>query len=53
MYFLFELRDSAMSKSTAVDVYWREIKDVQPLSRADEVTLFEQARNGDEEAREN
>ena len=41
-----------MSKSTAVDVYWREIKDVQPLSRAAEVTLFERARTGDEEARE-
>ena len=41
-----------MSKSTAVDIYWREIKDVQPLSRAEEVTLFEQARAGDEEARQ-
>lgn len=41
-----------MSKSTAVDVYWREIKDVQPLSRAEEVTLFERARAGDEEARQ-
>ncbi|MCC7264356.1 MAG: RNA polymerase sigma factor RpoD/SigA [Candidatus Latescibacteria bacterium] len=41
-----------MSKSTAVDIYWREIKDVQPLSRAEEVTLFERARAGDEEARQ-
>ena len=41
-----------MSKSTAVDIYWREIKDVQPLSRAEEVTLFTRARSGDEEARQ-
>jgi RNA polymerase primary sigma factor len=33
-------------------MYWREIKDVQPLSRAEEVTLFERARAGDEEARQ-
>jgi len=41
-----------MGKSTAVDVYWREIKNVQPLSRTEEVALFERARAGDEESRQ-
>jgi len=41
-----------MAKSTAVDVYWREIRNVQPLSRTEEVALFERARAGDEEARQ-
>lgn len=33
------------------ELYWREIKNAQPLSRADEVRLFKRARQGDEEAR--
>ncbi len=35
-----------------IELYWRDIKDVQPLSRADEVRYFERARAGDEEARQ-
>jgi RNA polymerase primary sigma factor len=34
------------------DLYWREIKDAQPLSREQEVALFERAHAGDEDARE-
>ena len=34
------------------ELYWREIKNAQPLSRADEVRLFKRARQGDEEARQ-
>lgn len=35
-----------------VDLYWREIKDVAPLSREAEVELFRRIRAGDEEARQ-
>ena len=35
----------------AVEVYWREIKDTQPLSREQEFELFTRAKAGDEEAR--
>ena len=41
-----------MSKSTAVELYWREIKGVQPLSRTEEIALFERAHAGDQEAYE-
>ena len=34
------------------ELYWREIKNAQPLSRADEVRLFKRARQGNEEARQ-
>ena len=34
------------------ELYWREIKNAQPLSRADEVRLFKRARQGDEGARQ-
>lgn len=35
-----------------VDLYWRDIKDAEPLSREREVELFKRAREGDDEARQ-
>ncbi len=35
-----------------IDLYWREIKDTVPLSRDMEVELFQRARAGDDEARQ-
>jgi RNA polymerase primary sigma factor len=35
-----------------IELYWRYIKDAQPLSRADEVAYFKRAKAGDEEARQ-
>lgn len=35
-----------------IELYWRDIKDAQPLSRADEVAYFQRAKAGDEEARQ-
>lgn len=35
-----------------IELYWRDIKDAQPLSRADEVAYFKRAKAGDEEARQ-
>ena len=34
------------------EIYWRDIRDTQPLSRRDEVDLFTRIKQGDEEARE-
>ena len=34
------------------ELYWREIKNSEPLSREDEVRLFKLVRRGDEEARQ-
>ena len=34
------------------EIYWRDIRDTQPLSRRDEVDLFTRIKRGDEEARE-
>ena len=34
------------------EIYWRDIRDTQPLSRMDEIDLFTRIRQGDEEARE-
>lgn len=39
-------------KITPTELYWREIKDAQPLSREDEVRLFKRVRRGDEGARQ-
>lgn len=36
----------------AVELYWKEIKDTQPLSRSQEFELFTRVRAGDEEARQ-
>ena len=36
----------------SIDVYWREIKDSQPLSRQREFELFQRLRGGDGSARE-
>jgi len=36
----------------AVELYWKDIKDAQPLSRSEEVRLFKLAKAGDEEARQ-
>jgi RNA polymerase primary sigma factor len=35
-----------------VELYWRDIKDTQPLSRKQEVELFRKVRQGDEGARQ-
>ena len=35
-----------------IELYWRDIKNAQPLSRADEVAYFKRAKAGDEEARQ-
>jgi RNA polymerase primary sigma factor len=35
-----------------IELYWRDIKDAEPLSRAMEVELFERAHAGDDEARQ-
>ncbi|MEW6750364.1 MAG: RNA polymerase sigma factor RpoD/SigA [Candidatus Latescibacterota bacterium] len=35
-----------------VDLYWRDIKDTEPLSREAEVELFQRVRAGDEQARQ-
>jgi len=37
---------------TPIDLYWREIKDAQPLSRQREIDLFRRAHAGDEAARQ-
>ena len=36
----------------AVDLYWKEIKDTQPLSRSQEFELFTRSKAGDEAARQ-
>ena len=36
----------------AVELYWKEIKDTQPLSRSQEFELFTRAKSGDEGARQ-
>jgi len=36
----------------AVELYWRDIKNAEPLSRQEEVRLFKLARDGDEAARQ-
>jgi len=38
------------SHADMLDLYWREIKNNKPLSRKDEVELFEKVRTGDTEA---
>ncbi|NKB66284.1 MAG: sigma-70 family RNA polymerase sigma factor [Candidatus Latescibacteria bacterium] len=45
---------SAFENNTndAIGLYWRDIKDAEPLSRAREVELFTRARTGDEQARQ-
>lgn len=40
------------STADAVELYWRDIKNAQPLSRQEEVRLFKLAKAGDEAARE-
>ena len=44
--------DTKISGSTlsVTDLYWRDIKDAQPLSREEEVAFFNRARAGDENA---
>ena len=37
---------------SATDLYWRDIKDAEPLSREEEIALFKRAKAGDEEARQ-
>ena len=36
----------------AVELYWKEIKDTQPLSRSQEFELFTRTKAGDEAARQ-
>ena len=46
---------NAQKKETmysATDLYWRDIKNAEPLSREEEVALFKRAKAGDEEARQ-
>ena len=46
---------NAQKKETtysATDLYWRDIKDAEPLSREEEIALFKRAKAGDEEARQ-
>lgn len=37
---------------SATDLYWRDIKDAEPLGREKEVELFQRAKTGDEKARQ-
>jgi RNA polymerase primary sigma factor len=37
---------------SATDLYWRDIRDAEPLSREEEIALFKRAKAGDEEARQ-
>ena len=37
---------------SATDLYWRDIKDAEPLSREKEVEFFQRAKAGDEKARQ-
>jgi len=41
----------AVTSYTPTDLYWRDIKDAEPLSREEEIELFKRARNGDDQAR--
>ena len=46
---------NAQKKETmysATDLYWRDIKNAEPLGREEEVALFKRAKAGDEEARQ-
>ena len=46
---------NAQKKETmysATDLYWRDIKDSEPLSREEEIALFKCAKAGDEKARQ-
>jgi len=40
------------NQQNPVDLYWRDIKDNQPLSRQEEYALFQRIRGGDEKARQ-
>ena len=42
-----------LAQYNPTDLYWRDIKDAEPLSREQEIELFTRARQGDEEARQN
>lgn len=42
----------ATSQYDSIELYWRDIKDAQPLSREDEVEYFKRAKAGDEAARQ-
>ncbi len=42
----------AISAYDPIELYWRDIKDAQPLSRKDEVVYFQRAKAGDEDARQ-
>ena len=43
-------RDSSGAVSDSVELYWRDIRDAEPLTREQEVELFKRARTGDEQA---
>ena len=50
-----ETKMNAHKKETmysATDLYWRDIKDSEPLSREEEIALFKRAKAGDEKARQ-
>lgn len=42
----------AKSPHDSIELYWRDIKDTQPLSRKKEVEFFKRAKAGDETARQ-
>ena len=42
----------SISAVEAVELYWKEIKNTEPLSRSQEVELFTRTKAGDEEARQ-
>jgi RNA polymerase primary sigma factor len=42
----------AINAYDPIELYWRDIKDAQPLSRKDEVIYFQRAKAGDEDARQ-
>ena len=42
----------AKSPHDSIELYWRDIKDTQPLSRKKEVEHFKRAKAGDETARQ-
>ena len=46
------MHNSSLADKELIELYWRDIRDTEPLSREREVELFKRARAGDEKARQ-
>ena len=44
--------DNPAGNSNSLELYWRDIRNAQPLSRQQEIECFKRARAGDDEARQ-